>query len=429
MWVLLSGIGGFGYQNYDFVARNPIYHDLCGYEWPVIYQTGALSYYFSFWLFPSLVSKTFSLSLAGQNLCLYLWTALGICLTVYNLCKYLRKLSVIIPLILIFFSGLHVIGYLIRVMYSMIYHSAYMSPALKFHEMILFGHLDDWAKFFKYSSNTAMLFWVFNQSVPLWLITSMFLQLHDSRNHFALSSLSFAYSPWAAIGFIPIALTAAFTRNKNLRSIFSVQNLLLPVVMLAVYGTFYLTSRGGSGEKMALSSLTVTSYKSLMAYILFIFLEFGIYFIVMGRQAFRYDFCCVILLELLLLPLYQFISMDFIMRASIPALFILMTFAMRFLIECPDAVRKKLLAVVMIISAWSAMTEINRSMGYMALKLMDKCGILPIKFERYLEKLHHEGLYSIGDVKPDDEENMNKYAQYISVNNYKDSAFFRYLAK
>lgn len=433
LWVLLSGIGGFGYQNYDFVARNPIYHDLCNYEWPVIYErTGALSYYFSFWLFPALISKIFSFALSGQNLCLYFWTLTGVFLTAYNLCRHIRKVSYIIPLIFIFFSGLDVIGYLIRLTYSMIYDSAYMSPALKFHEMILFGHIEVWPKIFSYSSNTVQLYWVFNQSVAVWLITCLLIQLRVSRNHLSLSSLAFAYSPWAAMGIIPIALTASFCSLKyknNLRNIFSPENFLLPLCMLIIYGTFYLTSSGGSASRMGSSHWTIINLKYFGAYILFILLDFGIYFIAMGKEASKYELYYVILPELLLLPMYIFISGDFIMRASIPALFILMTFTIRFFTGNTDKARKKFLAAVIIISAWTGMTEINRSMGYTALKLMNNYGILPVQFTRYLDKLHHEELYSIGDVTPEDTYNMVKYGQYISENNYKDKIFFRYLSK
>ena len=429
-WVLLSGIGGFGYQNYDFVARNPIYHDLCNYDWPVIYKnTGALSYYFTFWLFPAFVSKIFQLTLSGQNICLNLWTSLGVCLTGYNLCRHFRKTSFIIPLILIFFSGLDVIGYLIHCVYSMIYHSAYMSPALKFHEMLLFGHIEVYAWIFSYSSNTSQLYWVFNQSVPVWLITSLLLQLQDSRNHLSLSSLTFAYSPWAAIGIIPIALTASIRRNKNLRNILSCHNILIPLCMLIIYGSFYLISSGGSASRMSSSHFTITDAKSLMAYLLFILLDFGIYFIVMGRVVFRYDFSYTVMFVLLILPLYEFIAGDFIMRASIPALFILMTFLIRYMTWEEAKLRKKLLAAVMIAGAWTGMNEINRSLGYTALNLMNRFEVLPARFTRYLDKLHHEELYSIGDITPDDTENMVKYGQYISVSGYKDSVFFRYIAK
>ncbi len=430
-WVLLSGIGGFGYQNYDFVARNPIYHDLCDYEWPVIYEhTGALSYYFTFWLFPAFVSKIFSLTLHGQNVCLYLWASLGVCLTAYNVCRHFRRTSFIVPLAIIFFSGLDVVGYLIHCVYSMIYHSAYMSPALKFHEMLLFGHIEVWPQIFSYSSNTVQLYWVFNQSIPVWLITSLLIQLRESRNHLSLSSLAFAYSPWAAIGIIPIALTASLTRNRTFRSIFSLQNILLPLCMLVIYGAFYLTSMGGSASRMSSSHWKIVNAKYLIAYLLFILLDFGIYFIAMGKSIFKYDFSVVVLLVLTLIPLYEFISGDFIMRASIPALFILMTFLIRFLLDEDNRVfRKKILAFMMIIGAWTAMNEINRSTGYTALNLMNSFGVLPQQFTRYLDKLHHEELYSIGYVTPDDTKNMGKYGQYISVSNYRDTVFFRYLAK
>lgn len=38
LWVFMSGIGGFVYQNSDFTARNVFYRDLCNYDWPVIYD-------------------------------------------------------------------------------------------------------------------------------------------------------------------------------------------------------------------------------------------------------------------------------------------------------------------------------------------------------------------------------------------------------
>ena len=243
-----------------------------------------------------------------------------------------------------------------------------------------------------------------------------------------MPSLAFAYSPWAAIGFIPIAVTASFTKNKNLREALSLQNMLLPTAMLVIYGTFYLTSRGGSGSRMALSRFTVTDADSFITYLLFIMLEFGMYFIIMWKIAAKYDFYYVVLAELLVLPLYQFISGDFIMRASIPALFILMTFVMRYFIEYPVCMKKKFLAAVMIIAAWTGMNEMNRSIGYIVLNAADKSGVLPAKFTHYLAKLHHEGLYSISEVDPDDTDNMNKYGQYISVPDYESSAFFRYLA-
>ncbi|MBQ7577757.1 MAG: hypothetical protein IJT21_05790, partial [Synergistaceae bacterium] len=122
-WVFLSGIGGLGFQNWDFTARNPIYHDLCNYKWPVVYDlslqsenvraiTGegfaALSYYFGWWLPPALIAKIFSLGYTGQEAILYFWAVMGVFLITYNLCRFFRKNSYIIPVLFIFFSGLDV---------------------------------------------------------------------------------------------------------------------------------------------------------------------------------------------------------------------------------------------------------------------------------------------------------------------------------
>lgn len=40
-WVMLSGIGGFGYQNWDLNFRNAIVHDLIDFDWPVYYDYSA----------------------------------------------------------------------------------------------------------------------------------------------------------------------------------------------------------------------------------------------------------------------------------------------------------------------------------------------------------------------------------------------------
>ena len=63
IWVALSGIGGFGYQNSDFSGRNAVFRDLINHAWPVTYDCplgsspqsacgsgGALVYFFTYWL-------------------------------------------------------------------------------------------------------------------------------------------------------------------------------------------------------------------------------------------------------------------------------------------------------------------------------------------------------------------------------------------
>lgn len=186
-------------QTGDFLARNPIYRDLCTYDWPIVYDlskqsdavqavvgsgTVAFSYYLTYWLPPALLSKIFSFSEIGRNLSLYFYTVFGIFLVVYNLCRYFKKVSYKILLIFIFFSGLDIAGCLI--------HRVFVA-AVKVNEqqnfsMLLYDFIETWAGKYEYLSNTTNLFWAFNQAVPTWLIVILFLQLRSNKNSLALSS-------------------------------------------------------------------------------------------------------------------------------------------------------------------------------------------------------------------------------------------------
>jgi hypothetical protein len=72
LWVALSGIGGFGLQNWDFNFRNAVLHDLVDYSWPVVYPQGRiLLYYFTYWLPAALAGKIFGWF--GANIFLFVW--------------------------------------------------------------------------------------------------------------------------------------------------------------------------------------------------------------------------------------------------------------------------------------------------------------------------------------------------------------------
>lgn len=82
IWVYLSEIGGYVFQNDDYWARNPIFHDLSTYPWLVYYDLStqseivqlacgneqiAISYYFAWWLPVCLTAKLFGLSYGIKN--------------------------------------------------------------------------------------------------------------------------------------------------------------------------------------------------------------------------------------------------------------------------------------------------------------------------------------------------------------------------
>lgn len=89
VWVLLSGVGGMAFQNWDHHWRNAVLHDLIQYDWPVVYaaaDTGPvrmLVYYIGFWLPAAWAGKLLGWEFA--NLFLFLWTSLGVLLTALHL--------------------------------------------------------------------------------------------------------------------------------------------------------------------------------------------------------------------------------------------------------------------------------------------------------------------------------------------------------
>ena len=130
LWILLSGIGGFSYQTTDFIARNPIFNDLCSYDWPVIYDlteqtdeiqeyvnhasTAMLDYYFTYWLPVAGATKLLVLSSYGSNILLYAWSVLGVFLAIYLTICFFGKTSYWILVIFILFGGLDIVPFLIK---------------------------------------------------------------------------------------------------------------------------------------------------------------------------------------------------------------------------------------------------------------------------------------------------------------------------
>lgn len=155
LWVLLSGVGGYAFQNWDHHWRNAVLHDLIHYDWPVFYSTPEsgpvkmLVYYVGYWLPSALIGKL--LGWQAANFFLYLWTWLGVTLVALHLGSALKTSPTKVILLLIFFSGMDVLGTLFL---SPEYPTLF--PAVT--------HLEIWNGSLQYSSFTTQLFWVFNQA-------------------------------------------------------------------------------------------------------------------------------------------------------------------------------------------------------------------------------------------------------------------------
>ena len=224
------------------------------------------------------------------------------------------------------------------------------------------GHMEWWAgHFFQYSSNTTLLYWVFNQAIPLWLIVGLLLNLGRRNGGAALCSLSFLYSPFATFGMIPIALCAV-KKNGLGRTLHTAANWLTPALMLGVWGSFYLSkpgSLGANGWIFALGGISAVKW-----YFPFVLLEVGVYLLLLRRQLLCYDYLWICAVELVLIPLYKLTDAnDFCMRTSIPALLILCISVIRYLLEHKNKTCLAL-ALCLVIGMATPCAEVLRSVKF-----------------------------------------------------------------
>lgn len=364
--VLFSGIGNYSFQNSDHYWRNTIFDLLVEKPWPVvtdeivkgIQEQRLMIYYIGFWMVPAVIGKIFGLGV-GYFAC-YLWACLGLYLVWFNLCRYNNSFKVKTLILFLAFSGLDAIG-----------------VQLVGEPGVLWGnngtnHLEWWTGIFQYTANTTQLFWVFNQAIYAWLITLVVIQEKTNRHMNFIMACCMINSTLPFLGIIPFALYRAFINYANLeeqsvksycRETFTFENAVGGVIIAAL-SFLYLTGNdaGGISGMLAMDNIYIK-----LLYLLFLFLEVGIYLLLVypyHKGTLYWLVCCV----LAFCPIYRIgMGMDFCMRVSIPALTVL------FLMVCDTLEKAKrdnkfflryLLVITLCVGSITPIHEVWRSMVY-----------------------------------------------------------------
>ena len=204
-WCFLGGQGGLFYQTSDWNERNAIFRDLIRFDWPVYYEKTdtLLTYYIGHWLPAAglgklifMISSNLKLAFQIGNIFLGLWTFIGILLTFLLMNIYIvpktKNAKWIILAVFIGFSGLDLIGCVIE----------------KWNWQTFMGlmHLEWWSQGYQFSSNTTALFWVFNQAVPAWIATMLFLNEKAPKNYVLIISSLLLAATFPAVGLTTIMI-------------------------------------------------------------------------------------------------------------------------------------------------------------------------------------------------------------------------------
>jgi len=434
-----SGIGEFIYSLQDHAIRRATLSDLISYKWPVIYdystQTNpdviqiigktsgktALMYYFTYWMPAALAGKIFGRTAA--DIFLMLWSAMGIFLTLLGMVKINGRACVTQPIFFMFFGGLDVIPTLV--------YSATGYP--------LWTSIEGWVPNMAYYCNLSEIANVYHQCIPCFLITVLVMLSVNTRTFGLTGGLLFAYSPFGVFGMLPVVATAMFRKDMRqdvkgtLKDLFTAVNIVSPVIILLVFGSFYT----GNSQAIGKTGFTWKFYDSfglfVICYLCFIIIEVlpvsAILFSRFKKNAFYK--CAAICLTLIPLYMMTWVN-DFAMRASMPSRLIMCIFLAGFFKDLYDEDaarlakkakmgRKKFIALIFIILTMILMIFPGFVNAY-----------LIAGSELTGEPDRKEMVGSFGNINQAADETI-EYAYVVNnqfyTDNYQETIFFKYLAK
>jgi len=369
-WFVLSGVGGYAFQNLDHHWRNIIFRDLVFARWPLVVtappglpgsgQLLGFVYYLGHWLPAAAIGKLLGFSAALHAL--FIWSLLGGLLAFYFFFRHLRTLTFGLGVLFVAFSGLDIVGMMLMRLLS---HTAL--PELG-------EHLESWAPYFQYSSITTTLYWVFNQAICVWVIVMLLLNQRRPGNLGYLLAMSFICAPYPAIGLVPIVLCLGYRLIAEVprqpRPRWLTFRSVAPLLLLGgICGAYYLANNQQAG--LGLGSgfffhLFPCSFRTVGIYLLFCLLEYGV-FVLLLTPAFRREPLFVVTgVALTLIPLYHSgVNNDFVMRASIPLLLVVMVYLARYFTREPAEQHRPTriaLLILLAIGAWTPSAEIIRSL-------------------------------------------------------------------
>jgi hypothetical protein len=395
-----SGTGSVSYQNSDFYKHNGMLIDLINHSWPVSYKIDKISfedfeklhltYYMAYYLPAALIGKVTSVGFAA--LVNWVWGYFGLLLASGLLLILFNKFKVGIVIFFFLFSGLDYVGKFIL--------DGGVSNGV--------DHIEWWARYWQYSGNAQLLFWVPNQVIGGWIaLLLIFIEIFNFqrfKNVFFLFSLTTLWSPFMMLGMMPIITFSIISKikNGNIRNffwtnIYSKRNLIVaPSIMLIFF--FYYKSRLPEFDSFWFFSRHSFAF-IWPKYLLFLFLEFGIYVFLFKDilKAIDPEFNNYVILSsicLILIPFYKYgMANDFCMRASIPLLFVIQ---IGFIKSIMSLDRKhffegtrKVLVLVFFIGSMSNINELMRSISHWGSLNLDYRSIVyshPIIFSQYLSK-------------------------------------------
>lgn len=397
-WVSLSGIGGIGLQNDDYRASNALLSDLILQDWPLISLIDGnitkIVYYMAYYLPAAAVGKIFGWTIA--NIIIFLWSLVGVFFAFAWFLILSRRVKHVFAIASIFClaGGLDFISV----------HITKTAP------LAWDTHIEIWAKYFQYSSNTTLLYWVPQHSIPIWLITGMVVgSIRKKRNNNFLGvalAASILWSPFGLVGIFPYLILglAVYSRSINRNLLINKQTIFFNGIAIWLGGiiSLYIMSNNFAFPTTYIWKVVENNQQLILILLKFWLVEFGFlasliiiylllnlildklnktdsnttkWFVILNKnfEIERLDFTIFLISMaiLIILPFFKLgIHNDLVMRSSIPALFIFWTFVSKILLH--KSTNKQLslsflriiISAIMLLGFLTSSAEILRSINH-----------------------------------------------------------------
>lgn len=367
---LISGVGGYGPQNIDWIKHHALLHDLVTKPWPVVYSTAgghaALSYSFAFYLPAAIIGKAFSWAAACHAL--FATALLGAWLVSLWLVVFCPRYALSAVALYTFFSGMDSLGFLLH-----------FPASNRFAFLLQQTDIDWWTAAWQLPSHITGIFWSPQHTLPAWLATALLLHGYwrerSNGMEFFLLALTLLWSPFVGLGLVPFVLLIRCIRHPSVleapTTIWDKTPTLTATLIIALITLFYaahfppLPSRAlGAPLRVTIppdgfffaAKPPVTSEQWLhvaQQYLLCAALEFGLLALVLIANR-----CAIVPRErrvlgvavaaLLVLMLFRYgYYNDLVMRASLPALFTLSLLVILALPQLPTVRSRVLIGVLL----------------------------------------------------------------------------------
>lgn len=406
---VLFGYGGVFASFNDYEKHSMVVQDLSRYSWPVIYSDAEspslLTYYVGSYLFPGLVGRIFGSRIVAEiGLGIVGWIGMILLFVnilflvdaqtekkqIWALVIYLGFYGMLIPLQLLMF---------------------------KFNQDVILGY-PHWFtyKWLQYRSSMASLKWVWEQYTIPVLCLSMLYRYRAHRNLYALWILpALICGTWSFVMLVAYVMgeyiLTCVQDKKVYWDIFSWQNIFC--ALLGLLMVLYLAGSLTTEKPDELHFRFITDWKYyLLSYLPFCIFMFGIYYWLIWKDTKKDHFFYITLALLCLIPIARAgLFNDWCMGTSMPALFLLTIYCIRYLLNEPtDKILKQkwvTLIVCISINVPFVLFELYNPLQYSGLPA------------RSLSQYSCEGCEEI------DADLRTNYFCY----SYKESLFYKYIAR